>query len=215
MVEHRRGTAAAVDGHVFLLQLGDGAVGRTRGAGDDRWPLGLRRARPERVAPDALRRDGRRSDDRGVRDGDGSRGRGHRRRKGRAGPGPDDRRRHGRSRSCSTTRRSRMRWPPRALRRMGRQDHRPGRGDARRHRNRPVRGIGAAPPAGRRGLFHRGAGTDPRADGRGREGNAGLDGRRHARGGAVEPVSPAQPLFPAELQPGHEPAHRLACANTG
>jgi glutamate synthase (NADPH/NADH) large chain len=59
-------------GHVFLLQLGDGAVGRTRGAGDDRWALGLRRARPERVAPDALRRDGRWSDDRGLRDGHGS-----------------------------------------------------------------------------------------------------------------------------------------------
>jgi hypothetical protein len=101
------------------------------------------------------------------------------------------------------------------LRRMGRQDHRPGRGDARRHRKASVRGFGTAPPPGRRRLFHRGAGTDPRADGRGREGNAGLYGRRHPGGGAVEPVSPAQPLFPAELQPGHEPAHRLACANTG
>jgi glutamate synthase (NADPH/NADH) large chain len=28
----------------------------------------------------------------------------------------------------------------------------------RRHRNRPVRGMDAAPPAGRRRLFHRGAG---------------------------------------------------------
>jgi glutamate synthase (NADPH/NADH) large chain len=35
------------------------------------------------------------------------------------------------------------------------------------------------------------------------------------RRGAVEPVSPAQPLFPAELQPGHEPADRQPCANTG
>jgi glutamate synthase (NADPH/NADH) large chain len=79
--------------HVFLLQLGDGAVGRPRRAGHDRRPLGLRRARPQRAAPDALRGDGRRADDRGIRDGDGARGRG-RSRKGRAGPGSDDGRRH-------------------------------------------------------------------------------------------------------------------------
>jgi glutamate synthase (NADPH/NADH) large chain len=135
--------------------------------------------------------------------------------KGRAGPRPDDRRRHGGA--DAVPRHGDQGRPGRraALRGMGRQDHRPGRGDARRHGKAPVRGIGPAPPPGGRGLFHRGAGTDPRADGRGREGNAGLHGRRHARGGAVEPVSPAQPLFPAELQPGHEPAHRQRCANTG
>jgi glutamate synthase (NADPH/NADH) large chain len=65
--------------------------------------------------------------------------------KGALGPGPDDRRRHGRAASCSTTPRSRTRWPPRALRRVGRQDHRSGRGDARRDRDRPVRRGRAAP----------------------------------------------------------------------
>jgi glutamate synthase (NADPH) large chain len=29
-------------GHVFLLQLGDGTLGRPRRAGHDRWALGLR-----------------------------------------------------------------------------------------------------------------------------------------------------------------------------
>jgi hypothetical protein len=38
--EHAQGLGR----HVFLLQLGDRALGWTGGAGDDRWPLGLRRA---------------------------------------------------------------------------------------------------------------------------------------------------------------------------
>ena len=49
LVKAGRGAAAAVARHVFLLQLGDGAVGRPRCSGDDRWALGLRRAGPERV----------------------------------------------------------------------------------------------------------------------------------------------------------------------
>jgi hypothetical protein len=132
-----------VDGHVFLLQLGDGAVGRTRGAGDDRWPLGLRRARPERPAADALRRDRRRSDDRGVRDRHGPDRRGHRRRKGRAGPGPDDRRRHGGQKLFHDTE-IKDSSPPRDPSGMGRQDHRPGRGDARRDGKGAVRGRNCA-----------------------------------------------------------------------
>jgi hypothetical protein len=66
----------------------------------------------------------------------------------------------------------------------------------------------AAQAADRGGLHHRGAGADPRADGRGRQGSARLDGRRHAVGGAVEEVPAAQPFLPAELQPGDEPADR-------
>ena len=64
--------AEGLGGHVFLLQLGDGAVGRPGGAGDDGWPLGLRRAGPERPAADALCGDGRRAADRGVRGRDGA-----------------------------------------------------------------------------------------------------------------------------------------------
>jgi glutamate synthase (NADPH/NADH) large chain len=39
---------------MFLLQLGDGAVGRPGRAGDDRWPLGDRGHGPQRAAPAAL-----------------------------------------------------------------------------------------------------------------------------------------------------------------
>jgi glutamate synthase (NADPH/NADH) large chain len=42
LVEAGGGTAAGLARHVFLLQLGDGALGRPRGAGDDRRALGLR-----------------------------------------------------------------------------------------------------------------------------------------------------------------------------
>ena len=64
-------------GHVCLLQLGDGALGRPGRAGDDRWPLGLRRAGPQRPAADALCRDRRRAADRRVRGGHGAGGRNH------------------------------------------------------------------------------------------------------------------------------------------
>ena len=53
------------------------------------------------------------------------------------------------------------------------------------------------------------------ADGRGRQGGDRLDGRRHAARGALGPLPAAQPLLPAELQPGDQPADRLACASTG
>jgi glutamate synthase (NADPH/NADH) large chain len=42
-----------------------------------------------------------------------------------------------------------------------------------------------------------------------------LDGRRHAGGGAVGEVPPAQPFLPAELQPGDQPADRLAARIPG
>ncbi len=71
-----------------------------------------------------------------------------------------------------------------------------------------VRRCRAAPPSGRGGLFHRRTGTDPCAHGRGREGTACLDGRRHARGGAFEHLPPAVAFLSPEFQPGHQPANR-------
>ena len=88
--------AAGLGGHVFLLQRGDGAVGRAGGPCHDRRPLGRGRARPQRAAPHALRRDRRRPAGRGVRGGHGAGGRDHGEGEGRARPRPDDRRRHGR-----------------------------------------------------------------------------------------------------------------------
>ena len=66
-------------------------------------------------------------------------------------------------------------------------------------------GGGAAPAAGRGRLHDRGARSDPRADGRGRQGIAGLDGRRHALGGAVQDLPAAVAFLPAEFQPGDQP----------
>ncbi len=54
LVEAGGGPAGKLAEHVLLLQQRDGAVGRPRGAGDDRRALGLCGARPERVAADAL-----------------------------------------------------------------------------------------------------------------------------------------------------------------
>ncbi len=48
--------ARGVAGHVLLLQLGDGALGRAGRAGDDGRALGVRGSGPERAAPHALRR---------------------------------------------------------------------------------------------------------------------------------------------------------------
>ncbi len=78
-----------------------------------------------------------------------------------------------------------------------------------------VRGGRAAPPADRRGLYAGRAGAGPGADGRGRQGDGGVHGRRHARRRAVERLSPAEPLLPPELQPGHEPAHRQPARKPG
>jgi glutamate synthase (NADPH/NADH) large chain len=158
---------------------------------------------------------GRRADDRGLRDGHGARGRGHRRRKGRAGPGPDDRRRHGGAASCSTTPRSRTSWPPRALRRMGRQDHRPGPRRARRHGESPVRGAEL-----RRGQVAAGYSIEeleqilaPMAeDGKETLASMGDDTPAAVLSSQYRPLSH---YLPAELQPGDEPAHRQRCANTG
>jgi hypothetical protein len=66
--------------------------------------------------------------------------------------------------------------------------------------------------AARNGLKIVAAGTHPGADpgphGGGREGGAGKHGRRYALGRVVVAIPPAQPLVPAEFQPGHQPAHR-------
>ncbi len=72
LVETGRGSAAGMARHVFLLQLGHGAVGWPRCTGDDRWPLGLCRAGPERFAPDALCGHRRRAGDCRVRGRDGA-----------------------------------------------------------------------------------------------------------------------------------------------
>jgi glutamate synthase (NADPH/NADH) large chain len=77
-----------------------------------------------------------------------------------------------RRRSCSTTPRSRTSWP--------RAPFGEWVGKITDLWTRLTRGVtetpcsrgGAAQAAGRGGLFHRGAGTDPRADGRGREGKS-------------------------------------------
>jgi hypothetical protein len=50
LVEAGAGAARGLARHVFLLQLGDGALGRARGARHDRRALGLRGARPERAS---------------------------------------------------------------------------------------------------------------------------------------------------------------------
>ena len=95
-----------------------------------------------------------------------------------------------------------------AVQRVGRLDHRPRRRDRQRRGARGLRGHRAPPAADRRGIHRRGAGDRARRDGRGRQGGDRLDGRRHAARGAVDPLPAAQPLLPAELQPGDQPADR-------
>ena len=65
----------------------------------------------------------------------------------------------------------------------------------------------AVPPAGVR-LHRRRHPVLPGADGAPGRGPGGLDGHRHAAGGAVAPAAAAVHLFQAELRPGHQPADR-------
>ncbi len=78
---------------------------------------------------------------------------------------------------------------------------------------RAFRGRRTAPPPVRGRLVDRGSRGDPPSHGRGRQGGRRLDGRRRAARGAERHLSRHAPLLPPELQPGHEPADRLACAS--
>ena len=201
--------------HVRLFQRGDGALGRAGGAGDDRRALGLRRARPQRAQADALRRHRRRAGDRRLGGRHGADRRDERGREGRARAGAAARGRHGRGPALPRRRDQGPLGGEPAVRRVGRLDHRSRGADPRHRRAAAVRGRRAAAAAGRGRLLARGAGDHPASDGRRRQGSDRLDGRRHPARGALRPLPAAQPLFPARLQPGDEPADRLACASIG
>ena len=74
----------------------------------------------------------------------------------------------------------------------------------------------AAPPADRRRAHRRGPGADPRTrwceDAKEAVGSMGDDTPLAV---LSEQLSRPAPLLPAELQPGHQPADRLACASAG
>ena len=177
--------------------------------------MGLRRAGPQRSPADALRRHRRRAGHRGVGSRDGADRRNDRRREGRAWAGAADRRRYGRGYALPRRRDQGSHGGQPALRRVGRLDHRPRHADRRRRGAADFRGRRAAAAADRGRLHGGGAGDRARRHGRGRQGGDRLDGRRHAAGGAVEPLPAAQPLFPAELQPGDEPADRQPARASG
>jgi hypothetical protein len=80
---------------------------------------------------------------------------------------------------------------------------------------KPLFEGGTAPPPGGRRLFHRGAGTDPRADGRGREGNAGLYGRRHARRRCCRASIARSATISGRTSARSRTRPSTACANTG
>jgi glutamate synthase (NADPH/NADH) large chain len=74
----------------------------------------------------------------------------------------------------------------------------------------------AAPPPDRRRLYAGGTGAGSGADGRGRQGNGGLDGRRYAAAVLSSVYTgPLSHYLPPELQPGDQPAHRQPCAKAG
>ena len=73
----------------------------------------------------------------------------------------------------------------------------------------------AGPAAAGLRLYAGGAATDPGADGLQRAGAGGLDGHRHAAGGALGRAEAAVLLFQAALRPGHQPAHRPAAGRAG
>ncbi len=215
LVEARDQDAAELAGHVRLFERGDGALGRTGRPRDDRRSLGVRRARPQRPPADALRRDRRRAGDGRVGGRHGADRRPDRGREGCAGAGAAARRRHGRGQALPRRRDQGSDGRLAALRRVGGLDHRPRGGRGRHRGDGALRRRRAPPPADRRRLFDRGARDRARRDGRGRQGGHRLDGRRHAARGALDQVPAAQPLLPPELQPGDQPADRLACASIG
>ena len=72
----------------------------------------------------------------------------------------------------------------------------------------PDRARRAAPAPEPVRHLDRGARAAAGADGAGRQGGGGLDGRRHAGRGALRPLPRPAPLLPAAVQPGHQPADR-------
>ena len=184
------------------------AVGRPRRAGHDRRALGLRRDGPQRPQADALRHHRRRAGDRRLRGRNGARRRDPNPREGPPRPRPDAGRGPGRGPPDARRRDQRRACRGATLRGMDREGHRDLRQDRGPARDPALPGRRTAPPPVRRGLLDRGAGDHPPPDGRGRQGGHRLDGRRHPAGGALGPLPALEPLLPAELQPGHQPADR-------
>ena len=152
----------------------------------------------------------------GLRGRHGADQRDDRGREGRARARADAGGRHGARASSTTTPRSRTCWPRRSRSRNGSGSIVDLDDADRQHRGEAaVRGRRAAAAADRGGLHARGARVDPGAHGRGRQGGDRLDGRRHAARGAQRQVPAAQPLLPAELQPGDEPADRQPARASG
>ena len=203
------GHPAGAQGPVQLLQLRDGAVGRAGRGGRLRRPLGGRGHGSQRPAAHALHAHRRRSAGGRLRDRHGAAAaRQHR----RAGPGRTRRDDRGRPAGGRVLPRSGAQGSARrreALRPVGAEHHasrRSGRPPACRAGADGARRAAPAPESVRH--LARGARAAARADGARRQGGGGLDGRRHAHGGAVVPLPRAASLLPPAVQPGDQSADR-------
>ena len=130
--------AAGAQDAVRLLQRGDGAVGRSGGAGHDRRPLGVRRHGPQRPAADALRRHRRRlliaGSEAGMVPTDDPRSS----RRAGSGPGQMIAVDMGEGRLYHDAEIKDLLAGDASLRRVGRHDHRPRRPGRARRRSRPL-----------------------------------------------------------------------------
>ena len=209
LVEARDQDAAGLAGHVRLLERGDGALGRAGGAGHDRRALGLRRARPQRPAADALRRHRRRAGDRRLGGRHGADRRHDGGREGRARAGAAARGRHGRGQALPRRRDQGPAGRGAAVRRVGRLDHRPRGADATASRS----GRSSRAPScggGRSRRATRSRSWRPSWHAMAEDGKEAIGSMGDDTPPAVlsRPLPAAQPLLPAELQPGDQPADR-------
>ena len=97
-----------------------------------------------------------------------------------------------------------------AVRAVGQEHHPPRRPDREARVRAAADGARrAAPPPEPVRDHARGARAAAGADGAGRQGGGGLDGRRHADGGALGALPRPAPLLPPAVQPGDQPADRF------
>ncbi len=191
-------------------------MGRPRRDRRHRRALGARRHGPQRPQAHALHGHRRRPAVRRLRDRHGAHRRVEGGREGPHRPRPDDRRRPDGGPLLPRPRDQGHARQASALRQVG-EEHRRDRlaHQAGPRRERRVRTRRLASASDRRRLVDGGPRAHPPAHGRGRQGADGLDGRRHADRGAVRPLPRPASLLPAELQPGHQSADRLAARGAG